>query len=82
MQITQDEISEIIAEFQKANPANTVEINKAFAMEVMNDVGMLDEGYELKSYNDTFLEEFWGIVEDYILGERERYYERRYFDVY
>jgi hypothetical protein len=80
MKITQLEISEIIAEFQKANPANTVEVNKAFAMEIMHDVGMLDEGYELNSYNDTFLEEFWEIVEDYILAERERYYERRYFD--
>ena len=80
MQITQDEISEIIAEFQKANPANTVEVNKAFAMEVMNDVGLLDEGYELNWNNNTYLEEFWEIVEDYILGEQERYYERRYFD--
>ena len=79
MKITQLEINEIIAEFQKQNPAKTVVDNKAFVMQIMNDHGLLDDGYELNSYNDTFLDEFWEIVEEYILAEQERYYERRYF---
>ena len=79
MKITQLEINEIIAEFQKQNPAKTVVDNKAFVMQIMNDHGLLDDGYELSRYNDTFLDEFWEIVEEYILAEQERYYERRYF---
>ena len=80
MQITQDEVKAIIADFYQLNLelGHTYDVCKDYVLSIMHEVGMLDEGYDLRGR--TFSEAFDETAEEYRVGEIERNYERRYFD--
>ena len=80
MQITQDEINEIITDFYQLNRelGHTYDVCKDYVLSIMHEVGMLDDGYELSWSQDTFADAFWEISEEYRVGEIERRYDYQY----